>query len=91
LLPGREALAERVRERLLLRGERAVNIDDALIPESALVGVVRALQLAGVVAVSARSVDADILDQIDAFIEGGLLTGEGMSDDEVLRLAGAGK
>jgi bifunctional enzyme CysN/CysC/sulfate adenylyltransferase subunit 1 len=91
LLPGREALAERVRERLFLRGERAVNIDDALIPESALVGVVRALQLAGVIAVSARSVDADILDQIDTFIEGGLLTGEGMSDDEVLRLAGAGK
>ena len=88
LLPGREALAERVRERLLLRGERAVIVDDALIPESALVGVVRALQLAGVIAVSARSVDADVLGQIDAFIEGGLLTGEGLDDDEVLRLAG---
>jgi len=88
LLPGREALAERVRERLLLRGERAVIVDDALIPESALVGVVRALQLAGVIAVSARSVDADVLGQIDNFIEGGLLTGEGLDDDEVLRLAG---
>ena len=88
LLPGREALAERVRERLLLRGERAVIVDDALIPETALAGVVRALQLAGVIAISARTVDPDVLGQIDAFIEGGLLTGEGMDDDEVLRLAG---
>ena len=88
LLPGREALAGRIRERLILRGERAVIVDDALIPESALVGVVRALQLAGVIAISTRTVDAGALGQIDAFIEGGLLTGEGLDDNEVLRLAG---
>ncbi len=88
LLPGREALAERVRKALSLRGERAVIIDDALIPDSSLAGVVRALQLAGVIAVTARTVDAEILNQIDSFIEGGLLTGEGLDDDEVLRLAG---
>ena len=88
LLPGRAALAERVREALILRGERAVVIDDALIPDNSLAAVVRALQLAGVIAVSARAVDAEMLNQIDAFANGGLLTGEGLDDDAVLRLAG---
>jgi sulfate adenylyltransferase large subunit len=88
LLPGRAALAARVREALSLRGERAVVIDDALIPDNALAAVVRALQLAGVIAVSARAVDAEMLSQIDAFANGGLLTGEELDDDAVLRLAG---
>ena len=41
-------------EQLRGLGHAAVVIDDALIAESALVGAVRALQMAGVTAVSAR-------------------------------------
>jgi sulfate adenylyltransferase large subunit len=81
LAPGR---AEQVREALIARGERAVVVDDALIPDDSLVGVVRALQLAGVVAVSARVLDVATLAVIESFVEGGVVSGE----DEVLRLAG---
>jgi bifunctional enzyme CysN/CysC/sulfate adenylyltransferase subunit 1 len=84
LVPGRAELAEQVREALIARGERAVVVDDALIPDDSLVGVVRALQLAGVVAVSARVLDAGVLAEIESFAEGGVVSDE----DEVLRLAG---
>jgi sulfate adenylyltransferase large subunit len=84
LVPGRADLAEQVRDALIARGGRAVVVDDALIPEVSLVGVVRALQLAGVVAVSARVLDAAVLAEIEGFAEGGVVTDE----DEVLRLAG---
>jgi bifunctional enzyme CysN/CysC/sulfate adenylyltransferase subunit 1 len=43
-----------LRLELVHRGQRAVVIDDEFIPESALAGAVRALQLAGVTAISAR-------------------------------------
>jgi sulfate adenylyltransferase large subunit len=46
-----EVLVETLRE----RGRAALIVDDALIPESALAGAVRALQMAGVTAVSARA------------------------------------
>jgi sulfate adenylyltransferase large subunit len=46
-----EVLVAALRE----RGRPAVMVDDALIPEDALAGAVRALQLAGVTAVSARA------------------------------------
>jgi len=91
LVPGQMELAERVREALSVQGERAVSIDDALIPDAALVGVVRALQLAGVVAVSARVLDPEVLAQIESFAESGVVLGEGLKDDEVLRLAGVRK
>jgi sulfate adenylyltransferase large subunit len=84
LAPGQVELAERVREGLLARGERAVVIDDGLIPEDSLVGVVRALQLAGVVAISTREVGAEDLLRIQGFADGGVVSNE----DEVLRLAG---
>jgi len=84
LVPGQPELAERVREAFVVRGERAVVVDDALIPADSLVGVVRALQLAGVAAVSARVLDAAILAGIEGFAEGGVVTDEG----EILRLAG---
>jgi sulfate adenylyltransferase large subunit len=84
LVPGQPELAERVREAFVARGERAVVVDDALIPADSLVGVVRALQLAGVAAVSARVLDAAILAEIEGFAEGGVVTDEG----EILRLAG---
>jgi hypothetical protein len=54
LVRGGIEAAEALRAKLLQRGERAVIVDDALIPENALAGAVRALQLAGVAAISAR-------------------------------------
>jgi len=55
-LPGDENAAISLREELHHHGHRAVIVDDPLIPESALVAVTRALQLAGVTAISARTV-----------------------------------
>jgi len=54
-LPGDEDAAISLREELHHRGQRAVIVDDPLILESALVAVTRALQLAGVTAISARA------------------------------------
>jgi sulfate adenylyltransferase large subunit len=84
LVPGQAELAERVRAALSARGERAVVVDDALIPADSLVGVVRALQLGGVVAITARALDAAVLAEIEGFAEGGVV----MDAYEVLRLAG---
>ena len=53
----REAAA--FRDALRERGRAAVIVDDALIPEVALAGVVRALQLAEVTAISARAALSD--------------------------------
>jgi bifunctional enzyme CysN/CysC/sulfate adenylyltransferase subunit 1 len=47
--------AAALRDRLRDRGLRAVVLDDPLIPESSLAGAVRALQLAGVTALSSQS------------------------------------
>jgi sulfate adenylyltransferase large subunit len=55
LVHGGSEAAESLRARLLQRGDRAVIVDDALIPEAALAAAVRALQLAGVTAISARA------------------------------------
>jgi len=88
LVPGKVALAERVRDALGARGQRAVMIDDALIPDDAVVGVVRALQLAGVVAVSARVLGESVLEKLESFANKGLVVGNGLDDDEVLQLAG---
>jgi bifunctional enzyme CysN/CysC/sulfate adenylyltransferase subunit 1 len=87
-VPEQKAVAERVVEALQLRGERAVLVDDALIADAALSGAVRALQLAGVVAVTARLLDVDALARIEGFAEDGVLLGEGRDADEILRLAG---
>ncbi len=53
-LPGDTAGLERLAGTLHAQGRRAVNVDDALIPDASLPGAVRALQLADVVALSAR-------------------------------------
>jgi hypothetical protein len=53
-----------------------------------LVGVVRALQLAGVVAVSARVLDESVLSRVESFAKKGLVVGDGLEDDEILRLVG---
>ena len=54
-LRGQPEKALAFRDQLRERGRAAVIVDDALIPETALGGVVRALQLAKVTAVSARN------------------------------------
>jgi bifunctional enzyme CysN/CysC/sulfate adenylyltransferase subunit 1 len=93
LVPGRPELAERVREALENRLQRVVVIDDALIPDDALVPVVRALELAGVTAVTSRllSVErlAEVVRAVEGFAESAVVVGEGLDDDDVLRLAGA--
>jgi bifunctional enzyme CysN/CysC/sulfate adenylyltransferase subunit 1 len=93
LVPGREDLADRVRDGLEARGQRAAVIDDALIPDEALVAVVRALTLAGGTAITSRSLSSEaqshLVQAIEAFAEGRkVVAGEGLDEDEVLRLAG---
>lgn len=92
LVPGRAALAERVRDALEARGQRAVVVDDALIAEGALTAVVRALGLAGVTAVTARALSAERLAELvrdtESFADGAVVVGDGLDEDEVLRLAG---
>jgi len=92
LVPGRAALAEHVRDALEARGQRAVVIDDVLISDDALVAAVRALELAGVTAITARSLAAervaDVVRAVEGFAEGSVVLGDGVDEDEVLRLAG---
>ncbi|HMG02979.1 MAG TPA: sulfate adenylyltransferase subunit CysN [Edaphobacter sp.] len=92
LVPGRVALAERVRDALEARGQRAVVVDDALIEEGALTAVVRALGLAGVTAITARALSAERLAGLvratENFSDGVVVVGDGLDEDEVLRLAG---
>ena len=54
-LRGMPAEAAAFRDALRERGRAAVVVDDPLIPESSLAGVVRALRLAEVTAISARA------------------------------------
>jgi bifunctional enzyme CysN/CysC/sulfate adenylyltransferase subunit 1 len=51
-------------------------------------GLVRALQLAGVIAVTARVLDKSTVAAIESFAEGDLVLGEGLEDGEVLRIVG---
>jgi sulfate adenylyltransferase large subunit len=85
LLLGRSDLAARVRDALLARGERAVVIDDALIPDSAVAAVVRALDLAGVTAVSSRLLASATLAEIEGRVQGAVLTGDGSDDEGFLK------
>jgi len=85
LLAGREELAARVRDALVARGERAVLVDDALIPDTAMAAVVRALELAGVVAVSSRRLDAATLGEIEGFANGAVLIGDGADEEAILQ------
>jgi bifunctional enzyme CysN/CysC/sulfate adenylyltransferase subunit 1 len=92
LVPGRHELAERLREELEAHGHRAVIVDDPLIPDGSVIAAVRSLHLAGVTGISARAVPADMLAElvraIEGFAENGVLLGEGLDDDEILRTAG---
>ena len=67
LLTGQSERAARVRDALLARGDRAVLIDDPLIADSAVPSVIRALELAGVIAVSSRALPQAMLGEIESF------------------------
>ena len=67
----------RVCDALVARGDRAVVIDDALIPDSAVPAVVRALELAGVIAVSARTLPQATIAEIEGFGAGGVRVEDG--------------
>jgi sulfate adenylyltransferase subunit 1 (EFTu-like GTPase family) len=85
LLQGRGELAVRVRDALAARGERALVIDDALIPDSAVPAVVRALQLAGVIAVSSRRLAQATIAEIESFKAGGVRVEDGADDEAILK------
>ena len=85
LLPGKDALARRVRDALTVHGERALVIDDPLIPESAVPAVVRALHLAGVVAVSARRLAQATIAEVEAFEDGAVRVEDGADDEAILK------
>jgi sulfate adenylyltransferase large subunit len=84
LLPGRAELAGRVRDALVARGERAVVIDDSLIPDSAVAAVVRALDLAGVVAVSSRTLSQATIAEIESFAPGAVRVEVGLDEEAIL-------
>jgi bifunctional enzyme CysN/CysC/sulfate adenylyltransferase subunit 1 len=85
LLPGKDALAGRVKDTLAARGERVLVIDDALIPDSAVPAVVRALHLAGVTAISARKLPQATVAEIEAFEAGGVRVEDGPDDEAILK------
>jgi sulfate adenylyltransferase large subunit len=85
LLPGREELALRVRDAFLARGERAVVIDDPLIPDSAVEAVIRALNLAGVVAVSSRRMSSARIAEIEGSAPGAIRLEEGSDEEAILK------
>jgi bifunctional enzyme CysN/CysC/sulfate adenylyltransferase subunit 1 len=85
LLTGRAELAERVRDVLIARGERAVVIDDPLIAESAVAAVVRVLDLAGVIAVSSRRLTQDAIAEIEGFAPGAVRVEESVDEEAILK------
>jgi bifunctional enzyme CysN/CysC/sulfate adenylyltransferase subunit 1 len=85
LLPGRAELAGRVRDALTARGERAVVIDDALIADSAVAAVVRALELAGVIAISSRRLPQDAIAEIEGFAPGAVRVEDGADEEAILK------
>ena len=60
LLPGRPLDAKRMQATFVSSGERAIVIDDDAIPDAAVPAVVRALQMAGVIAITTRFLDPEI-------------------------------
>jgi bifunctional enzyme CysN/CysC/sulfate adenylyltransferase subunit 1 len=85
VLSGRDDFAHHVHDALVARGERAVVIDDPLIPDSAVAAVVRALDLAGVTAVSARVLSKAAVAEIEAFASGSVRLEDGVDEELILR------
>jgi sulfate adenylyltransferase large subunit len=90
LVPGKPQLAAQLRDALIANHERAIVIDDPLIPDSAVAAVVRALDLAGVSAISSRTLPANTIAEIETFASNTVFRGDGLADDEILH-AVAGK
>jgi hypothetical protein len=66
-----------------------VVIDDELIPDAAVAAVVRALELAGVVAVTARRLPAETVKEIEGFAAGSVVVEDGEDAEAiVMRIAG---
>jgi bifunctional enzyme CysN/CysC/sulfate adenylyltransferase subunit 1 len=82
LLAGQPDRAARVRDALLARGDRAVLIDDSLIADSAVPSVIRALSLAGIIAVSSRILPQAMLAEIESFAD--ILRVEGEQDESAI-------
>jgi bifunctional enzyme CysN/CysC/sulfate adenylyltransferase subunit 1 len=85
LLPGRAELAGRVCDALLARGERAVVIDDPLIADSAVVAVVRALELAGVIAISSRGLPQTVIAEIECYAPGAVRKEESADEETIIK------
>jgi sulfate adenylyltransferase large subunit len=88
LLAGRHELALLVRDGLVTRGHRAVLIDDPLIPDSAIPAVVRALDLAGVIALSARSLPEAALAEIEISAPSRVRALKGTDEQAILKSIG---
>jgi len=92
VVAGRADMAERLRDALEARGQRAVLVDDGVISDQTLTAVVRALDMAGVTAITARQLAADVLADLvratQGFAEGDVVVGDGLEEDEIMRLAG---
>jgi len=82
LLGGREDLAAQLKDAMVGRGSNAAVIDDELIAESAIPSVVRALELAGVIAISSRNIPQAVLAEIKAFA--GVLHAEEQHDVDTI-------
>ena len=89
-VPGRAALAERLTEILTARGQHAVLIDDPLIPDSALSAVLRALDLAGVTAITARTLTPELTEALSASARSAVHLLD-TAEDDILQQAQAGK
>jgi bifunctional enzyme CysN/CysC/sulfate adenylyltransferase subunit 1 len=67
ILAATHQIASSLAAALVARGDRAVVIDDPLIADLALPSVIRALSLAGVIAVSSRTLPQATLAEIESF------------------------
>jgi len=84
ILEGKSRLAKQVCDVLIARGQHAVVIDDPLIPASTLAAVVRALDLAGVIAISSRAIPQDVIAQVEEFAPGAVRAVEHGGEEEIL-------
>jgi sulfate adenylyltransferase large subunit len=88
VVQGRPDLVGKIEKSFAARQEKVVVLEDAAIPEDAFPAIVRALQQGGVVAITSRSLSAPVLEEIRSVADDGLVFGEGLDVEEILRLAG---
>jgi sulfate adenylyltransferase large subunit len=84
LLPGRPELAARIQAALQLRNIPAVVIDDDLIPELSVPAVIRALDLAGVIALSSRTLQPETIAAIEIFAAGSVRRDDSAQEQAIL-------